>query len=477
MTDSDSRERIRRVARDLSFDPSAETIEGVAESVAALRQSAEEPPQIERESRGHMGEDEFGAFLDCYVEPRTGSEDGPLAGLSFAIKDLLAVRDLRMTLGVEAFDYVPSFDAVAVERLLDAGASIVGKANTDAYAFGPTGEFSELRDVTNPAAPDRVPGGSSSGSAAAVRAGLVDAALGTDAGGSLRIPAACCGVVGVKPTNGLVPRFGLVGLAPSLSTIGPMTSDVPTAAETLDAIAGYHRRDPSSSRVDPGPIADFPDDEFVVGLPDYYYETASDTVSAAVRTAVDDLARHGNVSIQEVSFDPGEIESAFPFVMAGEVSWLLREHNVMRGIGTGYSGEWHGAFADLEAVGLNDHVASRILPVAVLDDETNGGTYVTAREEVYRFVDCLEAALEDADALILPTLRKLPPERGSIDEIEGADLWGNTGPFNAAEVPAVSLEVADDGGVPIAAQVIAPVFDDRTALTIAARWESALEAA
>ena len=456
------------------MDPSEETLDAVVESVAALREVAEVPERTERESTGRMGDDEFGAFLDRYEEPRTESDDGPLAGLTFAIKDLLAVCDLRMTLGVAGFDYVPSFDAVVVERLLKAGGSIVGKANTDAYAFGPTGESSELRDVINPAAPDRVPGGSSSGSAAAVRAGLVDAALGTDAGGSLRIPAACCGVVGVKPTSGLVPRFGLVGLAPSLSTIGPLAADVRTAATTLEAIAGYDRRDPSSSRVNPGPIADFPDDEFVVGVPDYYVETASDTVADAVRAAIDDLGRREDVEIRDVSFDPGEIESAFPFVMAGEVAWLLREHNVMRGIGTGYSGEWHSAFADLETVGLNDHLASRILPVAVLDDETNGGTYVTAREEVRRFIARLEGVFEDADALVMPTLRTLPPERGRLDELEGTDVLGNTGPFNATETPAVSLEVADDDGVPIAAQVVAPVFEDRTALAIADRWESEL---
>jgi len=150
------------------------------------------------------------------------------------VKDNIAVRGLRTTCGAAEFCWVPPFDAVAVERLLAAGAACVGKANMEPFAFGRTGTRSEFGAVRNPRDDRLISGGSSSGSTAAVAVGLVDAALGTDTGGSVRVPAACCGVVGVNPSAGLAPRHGVVPLDPATNiVVGPMASDVATAADVL----------------------------------------------------------------------------------------------------------------------------------------------------------------------------------------------------------------------------------------------------
>jgi len=168
-----------------------------------------------------------------------GSDDGPLAGQTIAIKDNMSTDGVRTTCGSAMLDdYVPPYNATVVDRVLDAGATIVGKANMDEFAMGGTTETSAFGPVENPAAPGRVPGGSSGGSAAAVAAGEADLALGSDTGGSVRNPAAFCGVVGIKPTYGLVSRYGIVAYANSLEQVGPLANTVEDAALLLDVISG-----------------------------------------------------------------------------------------------------------------------------------------------------------------------------------------------------------------------------------------------
>lgn len=199
---------------ELAYATDEETLEEVRAIINEIEPEIDEitVDSEPSESVGSFSTDDYNALLDLYDEPRGGSNGGPLAGLTCAIKDCIAVKNLRMSCGLKDFTYVPNYDAAVVERLLMDGADVVGKANMEPFAFGPTGENSEYGSPTNPAAPNRVPGGSSSGSGAAVAADLVDFALGTDTGGSVRLPAACCGVVGIKPTHSLVPRHGFVDL-------------------------------------------------------------------------------------------------------------------------------------------------------------------------------------------------------------------------------------------------------------------------
>src|SRR6056297_2805199 len=170
--------------------------------------------------------------------------EGPLADATVAVKDNISTEGIRTTCGSEMLaDYVPPYSATVVDRLTDAGATVVGKANMDEFGMGTTTETSAFGPTKNPVDESRVPGGSSGGSAAAVAAGEADFALGTDTGGSIRCPAAFCGVVGIKPTYGLVSRYGLVAYANSLEQIGPIAPTVTEAADLLEVVAGPDGRD------------------------------------------------------------------------------------------------------------------------------------------------------------------------------------------------------------------------------------------
>lgn len=467
------RETLRELAAELGFDLDADHLDealDAAEDLGEMVTWSETnaiAERLQRESVGEMAADEYNALLEIYDEPRTRAEEGPLAGLEVAVKDVIAVRDLRMTCGTEAFSCVPLTDAAVVDRLLDAGARLVGKANTDAFAFGPTGEFSELRDVVNPTAPGRVPGGSSSGSAAAVAGGLVDVALGTDTGGSVRIPAACCGVVGVKPNHSLVPRHGFVDLAPSSDTIGPFATDVRTAARTLDVIAGPDRRDPSAARVDPGPLADGIDDVdgLSIGVPRSFLDASSDAVTESIGDLVSALEVRAEVDgVEEVELPLETIDAAYPLTLAAEFAWVLRQSGVIRGQGTKYSEEWRQILSTYREC-LTEHIGMRVLPAASLDDATGGRSYVQGREAALSFQRRLDALFEVYDVLLVPTMRILPPERGEITATEGlSDVTGNTAPFSLVGNPVVSVPAGEIDGVPVATQVIAQSFDDATAL-------------
>ncbi|WP_137290463.1 amidase [Natronorubrum halophilum] len=426
------------------------------------------------EGVGHASDDDENALLAVFDDPRVRTDAGPLSGKTLAVKDNIAVADLEMTCGSATYSVVPSFTAPAVERLLEAGIAVVGKANMEPFAMGPTGEFSDFGHVTNPLDPDRVAGGSSSGSAAAVAADTVEVALGTDTGGSVRIPSACCGIVGVKPSHRLVPRYGFVDFAPSLDTIGPMTRDVSTAASALAAMAGPDPRDPTSAdrSLEFETLDELEDvDGLTVGIPDTPFERSSDEIAAAVRTVTDRLSTLG-VETVPVELDLGDTEAAYLNIGAAEFSWLVSGNGVTRGQGTGYNEALRQAFESAREAGLGEHVARRILPPAFLDMTSGGASYAAAREEGLAFAARLAAAFESVDALVTPTLRVLPPKIETVTtRADLLPILGNTAPFNIAGTPAVTVPVTSIDDVPVSAQTIAPRFEDGRALRVARALE------
>ena len=464
------REALAALADELSLPTDGVDVEAVLSFARDLADAVPDDPPPDVESIGRPGDDAYNAFLAVYPEPRSTGAGGPLDGLSVAVKDNIAARGLEMTCGARGFSHVPSFDAVVVERLLDAGACLVGKTNMDAYAFGPAGQWSGFGQVTNPVAPDRVPGGSSSGSGAAVAAGLVDAALGTDTGGSVRSPAACCGVVGVKPTHRLVPRFGFVENMPSTDVIGPLARDVDTAARVLEAVAGHDPRDPTSAHAPVDGLADLgaspldADGPIAVGLVESSLDLVTDEVASAIEATADALADDG-ATVRPVDLEFGDVDRAYPLSFGA----LRRQGFVTRGDGTGYDREWRTA---LSSARLTDHVAERLLPGALLDRLTDGASYVAAREEVRAFGGRLDELFRDVDVLLCPTLRMLPPEPGAVRSAEEGLKYSLTKPFSLARVPAVSVPAGDVDGVPVSAQVVAPQFEDRRALRVAKTIEA-----
>lgn len=475
MTEENDQIDIETIAAKLPLTVSEDDIEACRSVAATLEATAEgfydSPQQTTIASK--QSDDVYNSLLAIYVDTQettndcSGTDSDTLSGCSVAVKDNIAVYGLPMTCGLESFSFTPAYDAVAIDRLREAGARIVGKANMDTLAFGPSGEFSEISSVINPIDADRVPGGSSSGSGAAVAAGIVDIGLGTDTGGSVRIPAACCGVVGAKPTHGLVPRHGLVGFAPSIDTIGPLTRNVDTAAHALDAMAGFSRRDPTSRRIQGSLLPNGKHrEQLQIGLLEPSFERSTTTVTNAVHEIATNAADRGEIDLMSVDLDMEAIEDAYYLIGATEFAWLIRQNGIIRGQGTGYEEGFRHAFEEfLSSTTLNSHISRRVLPSAFLDMKLNGKPYVVARQEVRRFRTKLAKIFEDVDLLLSPTIRTLPPKRGAINATEGMeDLLGNTAPFNLAGVPAVSIPITITEGLPISAQIIGPLFGDQQTL-------------
>jgi amidase/aspartyl-tRNA(Asn)/glutamyl-tRNA(Gln) amidotransferase subunit A len=403
--------------------------------------------------------------------------DGPLVGLDVAIKDNTAVAGAPMTCGSEVFaDAVPASDAAVVSRLLDAGATLVGKANMDELAYGPTGETSAFGAPENPAAPGRVTGGSSAGSAAAVAGGDADAALGTDTGGSVRIPAAFCGLVGVKPTWGRVPTDGVVDLAPSLDHVGPLAPDLDTAARVLDAIADAPRDDAGSFA---DAVADPPDPgSLAVGLPGAFYgEHVSEPVDRAVRERVDAL-RAAGATVREVSLPLLDravpvwnaiVNAEFAAVLGAGCTALFGRDRI--------DAAWHRDTVDGMADGsraFGPVVRRKAVEGRYLLDERRGADYVAARNRRVALAEGFAGALDGLDALVTPTMPTEPVETGawspdsySSGASEVPPLAVNTRPANLAGVPAVTLPV-EGGTHPIGLQLIGAAGGDRALLGVAA---------
>jgi aspartyl-tRNA(Asn)/glutamyl-tRNA(Gln) amidotransferase subunit A len=422
------------------------------------------------------------------TEARIDGEDaGPLAGLTVGIKDNISTAGVRTTCGSATLtEYVPPYSATVVDRLLEAGATVVGKTNMDEFGMGTTTETSAFGPTENPTAEGRVPGGSSGGSAAAVAAGEADVALGSDTGGSVRCPAAFCGVVGIKPTYGLVSRYGLVAYANSLEQIGPLAPTVELAAEALEAIAGPDPRDATTRAPPEGTETDYPAaadadvEGMTVGVPTELVEGADDGVRTVFEDALDELRAQG-ASVETVSLPSVEtaVQAYYVIAMSEASSNLARFDGVRYGTdgdsdGDETEGNWNDSFAAAREAGFGEEVKRRVLLGTYALSAGYHDKYYKRAQDARAWVKRdFEEAFESVDLLASPTMPVPPFELGESleDPLRMYLADANTVPVNLANLPAISVPAGETDEGPVGIQFVGPAFGEATLV----RAGSALE--
>jgi aspartyl-tRNA(Asn)/glutamyl-tRNA(Gln) amidotransferase subunit A len=396
---------------------------------------------------------------EAEAEVRRGRWRGPLHGIPIGLKDNIDTAGVRTTLASAVFkDRVPSADAEVVRRLRAAGVVLVGKQNLHEVAFGTTAAISHFGPVHNPWHHDRITGGSSGGSAAAVAAGLCFGAVGTDAGGSIRVPSAYCGIVGLKPTYGLVGMRG-GGEAGwwSMNHVGPMCRTVADAALLLSAIAGYDPRD--STSVD-APIPNYTAalrakvSALRLGVPRaVFYDTLDPEIEAATNAALG-LLRELTAGVREVSLPPISDTTTPNIVLAENYAFHARD------------------FAKTPQ--LYDASIRRNLQQG---SQVSTATYIQSRRELDEARRAVSAVFSNIDLLVTPTTAVTP---ATIDEavrlgIE-LELIRNTGPFNTYGLPTISIPCGfTRSGLPIGIQISGPRFGEAKVLALAHAYEQATD--
>jgi aspartyl-tRNA(Asn)/glutamyl-tRNA(Gln) amidotransferase subunit A len=408
----------------------------------------------------------------------------PLAGVPLAIKDNLCTRGIRTTCSSRMLEnFVPPYESTVTERLWSAGAVLLGKTNLDEFAMGSSTETSAFGPSRNPWDPERVPGGSSGGSAAAVAAGECVAALGSDTGGSIRQPASFCGVVGLKPTYGRVSRWGLVAFASSLDQVGPFTTTVADAAELLQVIAGADARDSTCLTV---PVPDYvaglegPLKGLRVGLiRQCFQEQGLDPqVKASVLAAADQLQSLGCelIEIDCPRFDDGI--ATYYVIAPSEASANLARYD---GVKYGYRSEGAASLAEMtarsRAEGFGDEVKRRILIGTYALSAGYVDAYYRKAQQVRTLIrNDFQRAFAQVDVLLSPTSPTTAFRFGAHADdplaMYLADLL--TIPANLAGLPAISLPCGfDAAGLPIGLQLIAGVLEEEKLLRVAHQYEQA----
>ena len=415
-----------------------------------------------------------------------GDDGGPLADTTVAVKDNISTEGIRTTCGSEMLaDYVPPYSATVVDRLTDAGATVVGKTNMDEFGMGTTTETSAFGPTRNPVDTDRVPGGSSGGSAAAVAAGEADVALGSDTGGSVRCPAAFCGVVGIKPTYGLVSRYGLIAYANSLEQIGPIAGTVEEAAAVLDAIAGDDPHDGTTRDLSEiegaapeagyAAAADGDVDGTTIGVPTELFDGADERVVETVEAAIADLEARG-AETTEISLPSVEhaVQAYYVIAMAEASSNLARFDGVRYGHRSDSEGNWNESFAETREEGFGAEVKRRILLGTYALSAGYHDKYYEKAQDARAWVrQDFEAAFDDVDVVASPTMPVLPFELGeSLDDPLRMYLAdANTTPANLANLPAISVPAGEADGLPVGLQFVGPKFGEEAIVRAASAVE------
>jgi aspartyl-tRNA(Asn)/glutamyl-tRNA(Gln) amidotransferase subunit A len=408
-------------------------------------------------------------------------EDTPMLGIPIAVKDLLSTKGVRTTAGSRVLEhYTPVYDATVIAKLRTLGAVLLGKLNCDQFGMGSSNENSAFGNVLNPWDPERVPGGSSGGSAAAVAADLCCAALGTDTGGSIRQPAALCGVTGLKNTYGRVSRYGLIAFSSSLDTIGALTKDAADAAALLRALEGHDPLD--STSVDAAPYA--PKTHFDlhglrIGVPgEYFIDGMQPETEQAVRAAIEVLREHGAV-VKPVSLPNTKLGLAVYYMIApAEVSAnMSRFDGVKYGLRVA-GGDLIDTYKQSRGAGLGAEVKRRImLGTYALSAGYYDAYYIRAQKArtlIKRDFERVFGGDDGVDVIAAPTSPttafKFGDKTDDPLQMYLADVF--TLPASLAGIPSISIPCGfDSAGLPIGFQLMGPAFGEDTLLAAAGHYQ------
>jgi len=444
---------------------------------------------LERIRAEESGPDALNAFL-CLVDDsklRVENPQGPLAGVPVAVKDNLTTVDLPTTCGSRLLEgYRSPFDATVVSRLRASGAVVIGKTNLDEFAMGSSTEHSAYGPTLNPHDRTRVPGGSSGGSAAAVGAGYVLMALGSDTGGSVRQPAALCGIVGIKPTYGRVSRYGLVAFASSLDHVGTLGRSVEDAARLLQVVSGHDPRDATSVA---RPVPDFVAalgwgvEGLVIGVPEEYMPgTLDPAVRARVEGALARLECAGAcVKAVSLPHTANAIPCYYVLALAEVASNLARYEGVRYGVrygGRADAVDIQVMYEETRSRGFGREVKRRlIVGTHVLSAGYYDQYYGAAQKARERITADFRSVFEGGvDVLFTPTAPApaFPLGERTDDPVQMylSDVFTVTA--NLAGVPGVSVPIGRVDGLPVGGQILAPWWEEERMLAVAATLEVAL---
>jgi len=416
---------------------------------------------------------------------------GKLAGVLVAVKDNIHVEDLPVTCGSRMLDkYIAPYSATVVERLVDAGAVVLGKTNMDEFAMGSTGETSAYGATRNPWDLSRVPGGSSSGSAAALASGMTSLALGSDTGGSIRLPASWTGLYGLKPTYGLVSRFGLVAYADSLEQIGPMARNVLDLALLLEVIAGFDPRDATSIKAGIRGFAKHVREGYELGaeglrvvlVRDFLeHPGVSRTVQKLLTDTAEKLAQLG-AEVIEASLGKEVIDYALPAYYV--IAMAEASSNLARYDGVRYGPKepprpwesWNEYYSRIRAKYFGAEVKLRIMLGSWMLSAGYRDQYYIRALKIRRLVrDRLLELFRSADALLMPSAVDEPPRLGEVvddpEKMYALDLANVLA--NLAGLPAITAPVGYAGSIPMGVQLLGKPLGEPVLLRIVAALENA----
>lgn len=408
-----------------------------------------------------------------------GESLGSLAGIPIGVKDNMLVQGWKVTAAAQILEgHIGAYDATVISRLKDAGAVLIGRTNMDEFAMGSSTETSHHGSTKNPWDKTKVPGGSSGGSAAAVAAGFVSAALGSDTGGSIRQPASLCGIVGLKPTYGRVSRYGLIALASSLDQIGPLTRTVEDAALMLEAIEGWDQKDGTSTELSNTTVPALIEKDvsgMTLGVPKEYFASGMNSqVTSVVQEAIEELERAG-AKIQDISLPHSKYAlAAYYIIQPAEASSNLGRFDGLR-YGYHSGGEnLQETYERTRGEGFGKEVKRRIM----LGSYTLSAGYYDAYYRKALKVRTLikrdfDEAFMDVDAIVCPTSPSVAWNIGEkFDDplaMYLADIYTITA--NLATIPGLSIPCGFVDGLPVGLQILAKPFDEYTLFRIGATYQ------